>query len=253
MIKLRDANFNVPRFFLIPAQVFDHFRAELSNPLTADKFIGVPLSDSLAKQILDIVRPLLDLDLAIRSSMADEDSARHSFAGQLDSFLNIRSSDAILAAVKACWASAYGERARAYRKENNLSADQISMEVIVQDMVPAEVSGVIFTADPVARDPRVMMISAVEGLGEALVQGAVAGETYRVNRGKSNGEVDGAGKILKQEQIAELVAISKKIEELFGAPQDIEFAIAEGEIFILHTCCGITPTLPRVIQASPRR
>jgi len=239
LIQLRDANFNVPRFVLIPAPVFDHFRAGLSSSVTAEEIISAPLTESLAKQILDIIRPLLDSDLAIRSSMGDEDSARHSFAGQLDSLLNMRGSDAVLAAVKACWASAYGERAQAYRKENNLSADKISMEVIVQVMVPAEVSGVIFTTDPVARDPRVMMISVVEGLGEALVQGEVAGETVRVNR--TSGEVEGTGNILKREQIVELVSISKKIEELFGAPQDIEFAIAEDEVFILQARPITTP------------
>ncbi|HLO14353.1 MAG TPA: PEP/pyruvate-binding domain-containing protein, partial [Anaerolineales bacterium] len=117
--KLFDANFNVPRFVLIPARLFDEFRKGLSEHLTAKAVLNAPLSDSLATQILDIVRLLLDFDLAIRSSMADEDSAHHSFAGQLDSFLNVRGSDAVLTAVKACWASAYGDRAQTYRRENN--------------------------------------------------------------------------------------------------------------------------------------
>jgi pyruvate,water dikinase len=174
--------------------------------------------------------------------MADEDSARHSFAGQLDSFLNIRGTDAVLTAVKACWASAYGERARAYRNEHNLSDTKITMEVIVQAMVPAQVSGVIFTADPVTRDPRWMMVSAIEGLGDTLVQGQAAGETYRVNR--SSGEIEGQGETLKREQITELVSISTKIEQLFGAPQDIEFAIAEDSIFILQARPITTPIFP---------
>jgi len=237
--RLRDNGFRVPPFVLIPAHVFDDFRSGLSGDINAENMIRAPLPEPLAKQILEIIHQLPITDLAIRSSMADEDSARHSFAGQLDSFLNIRGSDAVLAAVKACWASAYGERARAYRKENNLPDDKITLEVIAQVMVPAEVSGVIFTADPVARDPRVMMISAVEGLGEALVQGQVAGETYRVNR--ERGEVEGDGEIIEREPIAELVSISKKIEDLFGAPQDIEFAIAEGDIFILQARPITTP------------
>jgi len=230
--KLRDNRFRVSSFVLIPVNIFDEFRAGIPGNLTSEAIIRAPMPEPLAEQILEIVRQLPDEELAIRSSMADEDSARHSFAGQLDSFLNVRGTDAVLSAVKACWASAYGERAQAYRKEHDLRDDRIVMEVVVQVMVPAQASGVIFTADPVARDPRWMMISAAEGLGEALVQGQAAGETYRVNR--ENDEVEGQGNVLKREQIAELVSISKKIEELFGAPQDIEFAIAENRIFILQ-------------------
>src|SRR6185503_18890629 len=188
--RLRENGFRVPPFVLIPANLFDNFRSGLLADVKPENMIHAPLPEPLAQHILEIVQQLPITDLAIRSSMADEDSARHSFAGQLDSFLNIRGSDSVLAAIKGCWASAYGERARAYRQENNLSEGKIAMEVIVQEMVPADVSGVIFTADPVARDPRQMMISAVAGLGEALVQGQVTGETYRVNRGATNGEVE---------------------------------------------------------------
>ncbi|HXD08429.1 MAG TPA: PEP/pyruvate-binding domain-containing protein [Anaerolineales bacterium] len=232
LMSLHEANFNVPRFVLIPGRLFDDFRARLPEPLTAEALLHEPLSDSLAQQILDIAHPLLDSDLAIRSSMADEDSARHSFAGQLDSFLNIHGPDAVLAAVKACWASVYGERAAIYRRENNVSNDQIAMEVIVQVMVPAEISGVIFTADPVARDPRWMMISASAGLGEALVQGQVEGETVRVNR--LDGEIQAVGEVLKRVHIQALRSVAEKIESWFGTFQDIEFAIVRDEIFILQ-------------------
>jgi phosphohistidine swiveling domain-containing protein len=237
--KLCDANFNVPRFVLIPATFFDEFRGGLSEQLTAEAMLNAPLSDSLAKQITKIIHPLLDFDLAIRSSMADEDSARHSFAGQLDSFLNIRGSQAVLKAVKACWASAYGDRAQTYRRENNLSNNKIAMEVIVQVMIPSEISGVIFTADPVARDPRWMMISVSKGLGEALVQGQVAGETIRVNR--LDGEIQNAGEVLNRVHIQALKSVAEKIETLFGALQDIEFAMVGGEIFILQARPITTP------------
>jgi pyruvate,water dikinase len=239
LIQLRAANFSVPRFVIIPAPVFDEFQAGLPEQFTADDILRAPLLVSLAEQILDIVAPLLDSDLAIRSSMADEDSARQSFAGQLDSFLNIRGSDAVLAAVRACWASAYGERAQAYRRENKLSDDNVTMEVIVQEMVPAQVSGVIFTADPVRRDPRWMMISAAEGLGEALVQGQVAGETVRVNR--LVGEIQASGEVLRQIHIQALKSVAERIESFFGAPQDIEFAIVDDEIFILQARPITTP------------
>jgi len=177
--------------------------------------------------------PHPDGALAVRSSMAGEDSARHSFAGQLDTFLNVHGDEAILAAVRACWASAYGERATAYRRQQGLPLDPVVMEVIIQEMIPAEAAGVIFSVDPVARDPRWMLVSATEGLGEALVQGQAAGETYRINR--ETGEVAGQGRILESAHLAELAATAKKIEALFGTPQDIEFAIERNEIFILQS------------------
>lgn len=236
---LKEAGFRVPPFVVIPAGIFDVFRAELSTPSTAQAISQAPLPAHLAEQILQYAHRLRGTSLAVRSSMAGEDSPSHSFAGQLDSFLNVSGDEAILTAVKACWASACGERVQAYRKEHELSAEQIEMEVIIQEMVPAQVSGVIFTADPAARDPRWMVISAAAGLGEALVQGQVAGETLRVER--ASGAVTGAEEILSVEQARSLAATAVQIETLFGAPQDIEFAMTGGEVFILQARPITTP------------
>lgn len=232
---LSDAGFRVPEFVVIPAGVFDSFGAELP---TAQMILQQPMTGPQRKQILGWAQQLQGSPLAVRSSMAGEDSARHSFAGQLDSFLNIEGEEALLQAVRACWASAYGERALAYRKEHQLTGPVV-MEVILQKMVPADVSGVIFSADPAARDPRWMILSTAAGLGEALVQGAVAGETLRVRR--EDGEIEGASTLLSADQIAELVALVAKIETLFGSPQDIEFALADGKIFILQARPITTP------------
>ena len=236
---LRENGFPVPPFIVIPGRLFDEFCAGMPQSPTADTILETPMPESITPQIMDLIRRLPDTDLAVRSSMAGEDSARHSFAGQLDSFLNVRGPEALLAGVRACWASAYGARAQAYRKEHDISPEQIAMEVIVQVMVPAEVSGVAFTADPIARDPRWMVISVAEGLGEALVQGEVAGETYRVNR--ESGEIEGWGILLAHGQIAEIASISRRIEGLFGRPQDVEFAIAENRIYILQARPITTP------------
>ncbi|MGH8245913.1 MAG: PEP-utilizing enzyme, partial [Gammaproteobacteria bacterium] len=109
----------------------------------------------------------------------------------------------------------------------------------VQSMVPAEVSGVLFTADPIARDPRWMVISAVRGLGEALVQGEAEGETWRVDHETKT--IEGEAKTLTRQQLVELAATARKIERLFGGPQDIEFAWADGKCFILQTRPITTP------------
>jgi rifampicin phosphotransferase len=230
--ELQAAGFDVPAFVVIPAKLFDDFLACVSGQPSTEAILRTPVPDPLAGKLLELVKPLPAGQLAVRSSMAGEDSALHSFAGQLDSVLNVQGTETLLSAIKTCWASAYGERAQAYRRQHGIPDQKPIMEVIVQAMVPAQVSGVAFTADPVARDPRWMMISVTEGLGEGLVQGQVAGETFRVNR--STGDIEGYAEALKPEDIARLVSICRSIEELFGEPQDIEFAMAGGGLFILQ-------------------
>jgi pyruvate,water dikinase len=237
--KLQEAGFQVPAFVVIPARVFDDFRSGLAGEISAQNILQATIPEPLAREILALAAQLPETDLAVRSSLADEDSVQNSFAGQLDSFLNVRGAEALSDAVRKCWASAYGERAQAYRKERRLSGQRIDMEVVIQVMVPAAVSGVVFTADPAARDPRWMVVSAVNGLGEALVQGLAGGETFRVNR--ETGDVEGEHGIITKSQLGELVSVSKKIEEIFKSPQDIEFAIAAGKLFILQARPITTP------------
>ncbi len=238
---LRAAGFRVPPFVVIPATLFDSFLQTLAAPLTASHIIEAWWPAQLAETILKQVRELSTGPWAVRSSMTGEDSARHSFAGQLDSFLNVTGDEALLSAVRACWASAYGDRVLAYRQQHGLRAERVEMEVIVQVMVPAEVSGVVFTADPVARDPRWMVVAATAGLGEALVQGQVAGDTYRINH--DTGEVIGSEGALSREQLDSLAVTARRIAAHFAAPQDIEFAFAEGQLFILQAR-PITSAIP---------
>ncbi|MCE7860647.1 MAG: hypothetical protein DYG86_12790 [Chloroflexi bacterium CFX2] len=236
---LSEAGFRVPSFVVVPARAFDDFRLTLSDGANEEKIIQASLPAAIQYEILELVRQLPDVDLAVRSSFAEEDSARYSFAGQLDSFLNVRGREAVLDAVKKCWASAYGKRAQAYRIKKGLLDKKIEMEVILQTMAPADISGVIFTADPATRDPRWMVISVVKGLGDELVQGKVSGETFRVNH--ETGEWDGDGALLKKSQVSDLVAVSRRIEALFKSPQDIEFAFIEDGLFILQARPITTP------------
>ncbi len=234
LLALKAAGFKVPAFVVLPADLFARFIAAAPRPLTAEGVRAAPWPPELAGQVAHCAAQLPNAGaaLAVRSSMAGEDSERHSFAGQLDTSLNVRGEAALLGAVRACWASAYGERALAYRRQHGLEAGPVSMEVILQEMVPADVSGVVFTADPVARDPRWLVISAAAGLGEALVQGEVAGETYRVNR--ESQRVVGQGQLLTQPQLIAVAQVAQAIERHFGRPQDIEFALAGGTLWILQ-------------------
>lgn len=233
LLKLQAAGFRVPTFEVIPTGVFEAFRAGLQSPPTKDRILETPLPTDLAAKILDQVRGLDAERLAVRSSMIGEDSQLHSYAGQLDSYLNVpREDQAILSAVKACWASAYGERARQYRAQNGLDHEPLRMEVIVQAMVAADVSGIVFTVDPVNHDPSHMLVSLVKGWGDALAQGAEAGESHILDR--QTGAPDDDATLISREQVIEVSAVAKRIESLFGVPQDIEFALEQGTLFVLQ-------------------
>lgn len=175
--------------------------------------------------------------VSVRSSGVAEDSLSASWAGQLETYLNI-SRENLIENIKKCWGSINSERATAYAAEQNLSKDQLKVAVVVQKMVDAKAAGVMFTANPVTSDREEIMIESVLGLGEQLVQGAVTPDNFVVD--KENAEIK--SKNLQGEQtisdktITELVNLGKKIEARYRFPQDIEWAIDEqGKIWILQS------------------
>jgi pyruvate,water dikinase len=199
--------------------------------------------------------------VAVRSSAAGEDSTQLSFAGQYDSFLNVVGVDAVADRVRACWASAYSARSLTYRWLHDLPMQPLEMAVIVQRIVPADTSGVLFTANVLSGRRDEMLISAVYGLGEGLVSGAVDADTITVDRARAavtdvvvgekrdrvalrpgSGchlvEVDPARRAtpaLTAEQIELLRATGEWIEKLYAAPQDIEWAFAGGRLHVLQS------------------
>lgn len=196
---------------------------------------------------------------AVRSSATAEDLPGASFAGQQDTFLNVRGQEPILDAVRKCWASLFTERAVVYRQQNSFSHRQVELAVVVQQMVFSEVSGIMFTADPISGNRRVASIDASFGLGEALVSGLVSADLYQVKdekiikkqlskknlliKAQTDGgtesfnilEKDSLSPSLSDEQALQLARIGRKIEAHFGSPQDIEWAIADGSIYILQS------------------
>lgn len=182
--------------------------------------------------------PPAPLRLAVRSSMAGEDGPRWSFAGQLDSFLNVPADpeagdSQLLAAIQACWASARGARAEAYRRlgASDPAVDP-AMGVILQRMVDARAAGVLFTVDPVGGDRNTALLSVVPGLGERLVQGAEAGETLRLDRADGRA-LDPCG-LLGAEEIAQLWRVALAAEHLGEGPQDLEFAFGAQGLALLQ-------------------
>jgi rifampicin phosphotransferase len=171
--------------------------------------------------------------LAVRSSACDEDGVQHSFAGQLASFLNVAPEDAA-ARVRDVWRSAFEERALRYRRERGLPASPRPPAVILQRMVEACVAGVAFSADPVSGRRGVAVVSAVRGLGAALVSGEVDAHTWQVcrdgtilERHVSDTSRPTDRPVLTDEQVRAVAGLAADAERLFGCPQDIEWAIGD--------------------------
>jgi pyruvate,water dikinase len=195
---------------------------------------------------------------AIRSSATAEDLPHASFAGQQDTYLNIRGSDEIIRYVIKCWASLFTDRAVTYRIQNGFDHKKVLLSVVVQKMVMSEASGIMFTADPVTSDRKTLTIDAGFGLGEALVSGLVNPDIYKVVDGivkKSIGikemEIrtahDGGTlemsvekdrqqiQVLEDDKIQKLASMGKKIESCFGSPQDIEWCLVNNEFYIVQS------------------
>ena len=196
---------------------------------------------------------------AVRSSATAEDLPYASFAGQQDTYLNIIGKEAILQHVRKCWASLFTERAVMYRMQNGFEHNQVSICVVVQKMVFPQASGILFTADPVTSNRKVLSIDASCGLGEALVSGLVSADNYKVKEGeiidkmiatkklaiyalKEGGtetkQIDSAQQkiqTLSERQILQLAQIGRQIEAYFGCPQDIEWCLARNTFYIVQS------------------
>lgn len=146
-------------------------------------FAGTELSTAVAKEIKDAYAQLGDnLAVAVRSSANAEDLPDMSFAGQQDTYLNIIGEDALLVAVRDCWASLWTPRAISYRQKMGIEHEQVAMAVVIQLMVASDVSGILFTANPATGERTEMIANASFGLGEAVVSGQVTPDTYIFDR-----------------------------------------------------------------------
>ncbi len=176
-----------------------------------------------------------ELLYAVRSSATAEDLPGASFAGQQDTFLNVSGAAGVCEAIVKCWASLFNERAVAYRIKNGFPHDKVSIAVVVQKMVDSEISGVLFTADPMTSDRFTIVIEAVSGLGEELVSGRKKPALWKLRDGKlqqvSNGEGD---VLLSDAHLMELAGLGEHIETAFGCEQDIEWCYANGGFFIVQ-------------------
>jgi len=168
--------------------------------------------------------------VAVRSSATSEDLPFASFAGQQDSFMDIAGPDAVVQAVRNCWASLWTERAVAYRAANRISQREVSLAVVIQRMVPAAAAGVLFTANPVTGTRTQTVIDASSGPGQAVVSGAVNPDHFVLDSASNQvlqRPQDGAP-VLTDAQLRELASLGSAAQKLLAAPQDVEWVIDGG-------------------------
>jgi pyruvate,water dikinase len=196
--------------------------------------------------------------VAVRSSACAEDSEAASYAGQQETYLHVRGVDEVVRRVRDCWASFFSERALFYRERKG-SLDDLGMAVVVQRMVAADVAGVLFTCDPVQRRRDRMIVEAVFGLGEAAVSGQVTPDHFVIARdgelkksriavqpfavvsGPAGGTAErelspqeGGAETLDEGRLRALARLGDDLERRLGVPQDIEWALADGELYVLQ-------------------
>ncbi|MBX6762493.1 MAG: hypothetical protein K6T51_08410 [Rubrobacteraceae bacterium] len=177
--------------------------------------------------------------VAVRSSACAEDSEAASYAGQQETYLNVEGEDEVCRRVVDCWASFFSERALFYRQQKG-SLEDLRMAVVVQKMVQPEKAGVLFTVDPVRRRRDRMIVEGAFGLGEAVVSGEVTPDHYVLDRsGTLKRGKTGDERVLDEEELRRLAELGRLLEEKAGAPQDVEWAISGGELYLLQ-CRPVT-------------
>jgi pyruvate,water dikinase len=261
--RMAAAGLPVPPGFVIVAGAFDEFLAscgglELIARLTAnldiddaraveeaaDRIQRLIVSTSLPLSLAQSIRAAHEAlahgeRVAVRSSAVSEDGSTASFAGQQETYLNVRGGDEVLRRVQQCWASFFSPRALFYRAQKAALGDT-RMAVVVQEMIQADRSGVMFTVDPVRHRRECLIIEGAPGLGEAVVSGEVTPDHYVVLR--DDGSVvdefipdDVRGRVLNDAELRQLRDLGLRLEKFFGSPQDVEWCIRGDQLLLLQS------------------
>ncbi|MBD3942125.1 phosphoenolpyruvate synthase [Microbacterium sp. NEAU-LLC] len=251
------AGMPVPDGFVVTTDAYAAIRVPDRDRASYER---AELPAALERALADAYRALGEGAVAVRSSATAEDLPGAAFAGQQDTYLNVVGHAELRDAVRRCWGSLWTDRAVAYRDRLGIAPEEVRIAVVVQRMVDADVAGVMFTADPVTGDRDRIVVEAGAGLGEAVVSGLVTPDRYVLSRdgavqqftpGRSEVVVRpaaGGGLVhetggdaasipvleLPRPQLAELARRAAEVAALFGRPQDIEWAIAAGRIWLLQ-------------------
>ncbi len=217
------AGLPVPRGFVVLAEVVDSADDELPR--------------AVADEITSAYRALGSPVVAVRSSATAEDLEGASFAGQYDTVLGVRGDKAVRDAVITVRRSLRSERAVAYRRARGMAEDGLAMAVIVQELVPADAAGVLFTRHPLSGDESVVMISAARGLGEGVVDGTALTDTYTLDAATGaviERELAGDTAVLDDRALDHLLELARRVREVFGGHRDVEFAVQGGAVHALQ-------------------
>jgi rifampicin phosphotransferase len=271
LLRLEQAGLPIPPWFVVPPSAFTaSLTQEQAEALTSEQpdrvnsaLLSLKPCDEIQRAVGDALRDLSGEGsrFAVRSSAVDEDGSQHSFAGQFDTFLFV-DPGGISSKVAAVWRSGFSDRILEYRRQHGLSRAPFAPAVLVQKMVNATVSGVAFSADPVSGRRSLAVVSAVPGLGTALVGGEAAADVFKVNRAgtivdraivRKNishtfdpaadegvsavnlSDTDGLKPALTDEQAIAVAALARRAAHAFGQPQDIEWAIEGDQLFLLQS------------------
>jgi len=261
LARMTELGLPVPEGFVIPADVLasvidaEALRAALPDHEKAQAIVAeADVPDAVVEAYAALGD---DPPVAVRSSACAEDSETASYAGQQETYLYVRGADAVRDRVRDCWASFFSERAIFYRQKKG-SLDDLGMAVVVQRMVRSDVAGVLFTCDPVRGRRDRMVVEAVLGLGEAAVSGQVTPDHYILKRdgtvrkaqvsqqpiaivpseagGTEERELgeEGGEQKLGEDQLRQLAKLGDDLEQRLGGPQDIEWALEGGSIYVLQ-------------------
>jgi phosphohistidine swiveling domain-containing protein len=231
---LVQANFPVPDGFVLTTDAFGRFLAAngLGAESSAESIAAAPLPPDLKDALVEAAATFGDTPLAVRSSGVNEDLPGASFAGQYATVLDVRGVRALTDAVRQCWVSAVDEPAAAYRARRDQPT--AAMAVLVQRLVQADAAGVAFTANPVTGDRTEVVISAVRGLGERLVSGQSSPDEWSV-RGSDSVCLRASEDVIGADDARAVAELARRVEaHLGGVPQDIEWAMAGGQLFLLQ-------------------
>ncbi|WP_433958045.1 phosphoenolpyruvate synthase [Cytobacillus horneckiae] len=248
----------VDRLTMLTVEDRDHI-SDISREIR-QIIMEVEIPSDVVKEVTHYLSQLGDEHAyAVRSSATAEDLPHASFAGQQDTYLNIIGKEAILQHISKCWASLFTDRAVIYRKQNGFDHSQVYLSVIIQRMVFPQASGVLFTADPITSNRKLVSIDASFGLGEALVSGLVSPDCYKVQDeeivdkriasknlaiyglkagGTKTEQVDSdqqKAQTLTEQQILQLARTGRQIEAYFGCPQDIEWCLVDDTFHIVQS------------------
>lgn len=263
---LMRADLPVPPGFVITTRAFDalirareEFQRAVSLLQTADEgpalreraqavreaVLAQPFSDTFTNEVIAAWKSITqNAPVAVRSSATAEDMSNASFAGQQDTYLNIKTERELLESLRACWASLFTERAVIYRRNHGFDDSRVSMAVVIQRMVNADAAGVLFTADPISNRRDIFVVEAVPGLGEAFVSGHAAPERYRIRTrdGKVSERIGTDGKPLNENQgllsaeiLAQMHVLGQKAQRNAGTPVDIEWAVEKNQLWLLQS------------------